>query len=195
MEGAEDVNTEIWERALAGAVGMEAVDEGREESEEGQGEWPRQELSPKPQGLRVSPLGVWGERRPAHPEATGEGDRRGPRLRRQVTGCSIYKGRLGDNRLGIERPEECKLWPWAGSDLRGCRAGLAQRGGWGSGGPCLPLCCRSAESWSPVTQPLITYCHPVLPSSEFFAVDSLGVMTCLRKGPCLLWLTCTCNGW
>ena len=76
VEGAEDVNTEIWERALAGAVGMEAVDEGREESEEGQGEWPRQELSPKPQGLRVSPLGVWGERRPAHPEATGEGDRR-----------------------------------------------------------------------------------------------------------------------
>ena len=37
LEGAEDVNTETWERALAGAVGTEAVDEAREESEEGAG--------------------------------------------------------------------------------------------------------------------------------------------------------------
>lgn len=129
VEGAEDVNTEIRERALAGAVGMEAVDEGREESEEGQGEWPRQELSPKPQGLRVSPLGVWEEGRPAHLEATGEGDRRGPRLGRQVRGAAFTRGDWETNRLGIKRPEECKLWPWAGSDLRGCRAGLAWRGG------------------------------------------------------------------
>ncbi|KAI4555093.1 hypothetical protein MJT46_015479 [Ovis ammon polii x Ovis aries] len=37
LEGAEDVNTEIWERALAGAVGTEAVDEAREESVRGPG--------------------------------------------------------------------------------------------------------------------------------------------------------------
>lgn len=92
VEGVEDVNTEIWERALAGAVGMEAVDEGREESEEGQGEWPRQELSPKPQGLRVSPLGVWEEGRPAHLEASREGGRRGPRLRRQARGAAFTRG-------------------------------------------------------------------------------------------------------
>lgn len=44
LEGAEDVNTEIWERALAGAVGTEAVDEAREEREWGsrqrRGCWP-----------------------------------------------------------------------------------------------------------------------------------------------------------
>lgn len=44
LEGAEDVNTEIWERALAGAVGTEAVDEAREEREGGsrqrRGCWP-----------------------------------------------------------------------------------------------------------------------------------------------------------
>lgn len=148
--------------------------------------------TPRPQGV---PFGCVGGEEASAPGSHWRRGQTGPRLRRQVTGCSIYKGRLGDNRLGMEWPEECKLWPWAGSDLRGCRAGLAQRGGWGSGGPCLPLCCRSAESWSPVTQPLITHCLPVLPSSEFFAVDSLGVTTCLRKGPCLLWLTCTCSGW
>lgn len=59
--------------------------------------------------------------------------------------------------------------------------GLAWRGGWGSGGPCLPLSCGSAESWSPITQPLITYCPPVLSSSEFFALDSLGSNDLLEK--------------
>lgn len=128
----------------------------------------------------VSPLGVWKEGRPVRLEAAREGDRQGPRLRRQVRGAAFTRGRLGD-RLGIKRPEELKLWPWAGSDLRGCRAGLAWRGGWGSGGPCLPLSCGSAESWSPVTQPLITYRVPVLPAFEFFALVCLGSNDLLEK--------------
>lgn len=82
LEGAEDVNTEIWERALAGAVGTEAVDEAREErwggagggvggrgrelalktqAAGGQGEWPRQELLPQPRGP-VCPLWVCGRK-------------------------------------------------------------------------------------------------------------------------------------
>lgn len=128
----------------------------------------------------VSPLGVWKEGRPVRLEATREGGRQGPRLRRQVRGAAFTRGRLGD-RLGIKRPEELKLWPWAGSDLRGCRAGLAWRGGWGSGGPCLPLSCGSAESWSPVTHPLITYLLPVLLAFKFFALVCLGSNDLLEK--------------
>ena len=122
LEGAEDVNTETWERALAGAVGTEAVDEAREESEEGAGRgggvgggggaWkgagigdsgcrgPRGVAqagvvarAPRPQCVSFGCL----EGREA--SASGSHQRRGQtgsRLRRQVRGAVFTRGRLGN---------------------------------------------------------------------------------------------------
>lgn len=103
---------------------------------------PRQELSPELQGLSVSPVGVWKEGRPVYLEATREGDRQGPRLRRQVRGAPFTRGRLGDKQTWNQaaRRTQALALGWVRSEGLQSRPRLEGRLGLGW---CLP----ASELW------------------------------------------------
>lgn len=140
LEGAEDIGSRQRRGCRGRGRGRELA--LKTQAARGQGEWPRQELSPELQGLSVSPLGVWKEGRPVYLEATREGDRRGPRLRRQVRGAPFTRGRLGDKQTWNQaaRRTQALALGWVRSEGLQSRPRLEGRLG-------LRWCLPASELW------------------------------------------------